>query len=196
MGLFFILGVTGCFTKKSQHTGADSDSTAFISDTIKGVVTKEVIREKLKELSESEAPTVLKPGAMCYEVAAVPSRLEYVCPKCGEKTLYSTDNAYKLSEIEKCRNNINNIYNLEVALDESQFCHKCSPDIENPLLCMTILYPGESATHKVCGISSSDITLINEFLHGSSVHKFFNEREEPLKNYVERLQTILDISIN
>lgn len=43
----------------------------------------------LDELADAPEPEK-KPGAMCYAVAAMPGRTEYVCPDCGEKTLYVT----------------------------------------------------------------------------------------------------------
>jgi hypothetical protein len=195
---FFILGIAGCFTKKSTNTNAYADSTATSTfDTIKGPVSKSEIQERLIELSKSVTPAKLNQGAMCYEMSAPLDRYEYVCPKCGEKTLYTSDEglAEKASEIESYRISVTRMNGLDISLDESEFCKKCSPDIKTPVLYINIKYKDDPLVHKICCIGHSDFALMYEFLCGSKVHRLFNVQEVPLKNYIEQLQFLFDISI-
>lgn len=198
VSVVFVLGITGCFTKNSNGTSAYTDSTATSTfDTIKGPVSKSEIRERLIELSKSIGPARLNQGAMCYEMSAPPNRYEYVCPKCGEKTLYTSDHslAETASEIENYRQSVSGMNGLDITLDESQFCKKCSPDIKNPALYINIKYVDDAQVHKVCCVTQTDFSLMYEFLCGSKVHRLFNETEVPLKDYLDRLQTLFDISI-
>ena len=52
------------------------------------------IEARLDALSKAPPPTTLMPGAMCYEpvmreIEKTPA--EYICPLCGEKTLFQRD---------------------------------------------------------------------------------------------------------
>lgn len=51
---------------------------------------RDEMRKRLEELAKSAPPKDLSSGAMCYEMATPPERAEYVCPACGDKTLYAT----------------------------------------------------------------------------------------------------------
>lgn len=54
-------------------------------------LSREDIQKQLAVIAKSPPPLGQPPGAMCYKVAAPPSRIDYVCPTCGEKTLYAYD---------------------------------------------------------------------------------------------------------
>jgi hypothetical protein len=86
---------------------------------------------------------------MCYEVRPAKNRLDYLCPKCGERTLYEYNESAEnglletsvakmvRSEIATCRRELEPLRRAlgdAVSLDESQFCRKCSPDITTPRL--------------------------------------------------------------
>lgn len=194
----FIFGITGLFSGKSRGcSGSALDSNSLTPpDSIKGKISKEDMQKKLKHLANSMVPINLKQGAMCYEVAAAPDRAEYTCPSCGEKTLYTNDFTFFIQyELQDCRNSVSKIKGIDAHLDESQFCKKCKSEIENPELCMDYSYAEDSISRKICNISSSDIELLIEFTNGRKVHTGFNGTEYPLKNYVDRLETLLDIQI-
>jgi hypothetical protein len=55
---------------------------------VKALLPRDLIA-KLDELAEQPGPKDLKRGAMCYSIAPPPNREEYICPKCGERTLYA-----------------------------------------------------------------------------------------------------------
>jgi predicted RNA-binding Zn-ribbon protein involved in translation (DUF1610 family) len=48
------------------------------------------VRAMLKRLADAPPPTKLAVGAMCYVVSPAPPRVDYICPKCGERTLYDS----------------------------------------------------------------------------------------------------------
>lgn len=167
-------------------------------------MTRENIEKNLKKLKKTPAPENLSPGAMCYEVAAPPQRLEYVCPDCGEKTLYAMkeyetpgdrDLDWQTSqllewELQTCRQYIKQIkLKINAELIEKPFCMHCSPDAVKPVLELKIIYPDK--VHSVQGINSDDLKLILEFLEGKFVHKGAQDAETPLKEHLERLEQLL-----
>jgi len=164
-------------------------------DSITGMFTKTELTDKLISLSKSDAPATLAQGAMCYKVARPPKRAEYVCPTCGEKTIYTDDNSYFIHrEISNCRGISKRIKQMDTKLDESEFCKKCSKDISNPNLYLLIKAKDESEYRRVM-INSTDLSILEEFLTGQQVHTDNYDFEEPLKNYVSTLETLLGIKI-
>ncbi len=165
-------------------------------DSIHGKYSREEIKKKLKKLVNSPAPVNLQPGAMCYDMAGPPPTAEYICPKCGEKTLYTDNTTYLLQyELTSCRSAVAGMKGLGITLDESQFCRKCRPEIETPGLCIEISYYGEEKPHQCCNISSGDLDILGEFIHGSKKHTSFNDAEYPLKDYAGRLEEMLGVKI-
>jgi hypothetical protein len=195
--IFVAIGFGSLFSKPLTNQDIKpSEPSISPEDSIKGPFTRKHIKEKLIELSKTKGPEVLNPGAMCYEIASPPKRAEYVCPKCGEKTIY-TENyvSFINSDILSCRSMVNSLNGFNAVLDESQFCKRCRPNVKSPELCFEVKYNDEKEAHKTCGISETDIELVSEFLHGSLAHKGYHGSEEPLKNYIDRLETLLDIKI-
>jgi hypothetical protein len=165
-------------------------------DSINGSYTREEIAAKLKKLAKSPAPTTLKPGAMCYAVAGPPARAEYVCPVCGEKTLYTDGHTFTIQyELPSCRQIISSIKGLEIKLDETQYCKKCHPEVESPSLCLEIKYSGEDKPYVCCNVGSSDVDLVYEFISGNKKHTGGNGQETPLKDYTARLEELLGVTI-
>jgi hypothetical protein len=182
----------------SQNTSAQKDTISndpsiSPNDTIRGVFSRKEIKEKLRKLSETEVPIDLTPGAMCYKMAGSPERAEYICPVCGTKTLYTINTEAITHEIPSCRFLVSDLKSINIKLDESQFCKKCNPKTKNPELCIEIKYNDESEKHKTCNISSFDLQLVHEFLKGKTTHLGETGGETPLKDYMERIKTVLDI---
>ncbi len=180
---------------KSQETNKDNEAG---NQKKRIFYSRKDIKKKLLELFSKPKPKTLAMGAMCYEMAAPPERAEYVCPACGEKTIYTIKRSefiqWYLPQARRMIKNLN-IKGIGVKLDESQFCKKCSPKIENPQLCLHINYAGESKPHQVCSIYPNDIGLISEFMNGKVKHKTQNDEEEPLVKHIDRLQKLLGVNI-
>ena len=126
LGFLWLAGTARADEKAQEPTRPANVTTNFI----KGLNRTE-IQKKLQKLSETPPPKDLKPGACCYEMAAPPDRAEYVCPKCGEKTLYSKEQAWFVEQdVPNARRGMVELQKVAkrgVALDESQFCRHWRP---------------------------------------------------------------------
>jgi hypothetical protein len=145
-----------------------------------------------KSSANNNSPAELL-GAMCYKMAAPLQRIEYICPVCGERTLYDlnyndVDNLYDYRALVK------QITKIEVKLDESQFCKKCSKNITDPHFCLLVKYGKNKDFHKTCGINRDDIILLREF---SEVQKelIVNGTKHPIMNYKARLEELLGVTL-
>jgi len=158
-------------------------------------LSREQIQEKLKRLEARKAPEP-KMGAMCYDMAAPPDRAEYVCPKCGEKTLYSKDNARIVAwEIEACRREFSTLRgasDLSLTLDESSYCAHCSPSARKHQLALVVQY-ADGSSHTTAPISQGDMRILRDFLKGELSYETFNEGKQPLKNELPRLRELLGV---
>ena len=168
--------------------------------------TRKYYAERLDELARSEPPKELAMGAMCYWMGEPPDRAEYICPECGERTLYAkrdsmegdrrVDGAvmWDLGEgIAGCRRYTFEIKSISLELDESQFCSHCSPDVDYPVLGIVIHYRGEDKPHRVWGVKPADVRLISEFLAGKVRHRCGNDEEVPLLEYIGRLRELFGV---
>ncbi|HEY3321151.1 MAG TPA: hypothetical protein VGP72_11845 [Planctomycetota bacterium] len=164
------------------------------------------VEKRLQKRATAPAPTELKVGACCYKPAAAEPKVDYACPKCGEKTVYAVDNSAPEAQrtaqwssvrtvnqdLPGCRRMIAKIRErLDAELDESQFCRKCSPGVETPKLVLIVKYPAEPQPHKTVGVTLDDLQLVCEFLQGKDKHTYPNEGERPLKDFLPRLEQLL-----
>jgi hypothetical protein len=171
------------------------------NDTIKAMFSKEQINQKLKRLAETPPPKELSHGAMCYSVAMIKNTIhEYVCPICGEKTIYKRNkdedkfqylDMILYREIGACRGQVAGVKGINIKLDETEFCSHCMPNTDFPKLYLLLNIAGQSDTTKVQGISATDIQLINEFLNDNLVHKGSQDFETPLVDNIERIKQLL-----
>jgi len=167
---------------------------------IAGSPLKETLKARLEKISKNPPPKDLKPGAMCYSMVGPPDRIEYVCPACGEKTLYARDASgarggtvpFLTFELQQCREMVKRLQDFNISLDEHEFCRKCSPATKTPALILITGYPGEKI-HVVRDVRSDDLQLLIEFTSGSDRHDGGMIGEKPLKDYVPRLRELLGI---
>jgi hypothetical protein len=185
----------------SSTLAASSVQAAGINPPVTSMLTREEVQNRLMKLSKSPPPADLKMGATCYRVAIPPNRGEFVCAKCGERTLYSSDskdgrtNGWLISsELPECRRRLKEIRGLDLKLDETEFCKKCSPSSKSPQLILITKYRGDDQVHRFKGISSEDLTVLKEFLDGSDRHLSRTDTETPLSGYSARLSKILDLN--
>jgi hypothetical protein len=162
------------------------------------------IEERLRELAKGPPPAKLSPGAMCYSMMVPPTIVEYVCPKCGEKTLYTGEKGPRSAddtnairrEVVACRRILKEMEGLDIELDESQFCAKCTPDLKGPpQIILVVRYEGTEEPHRVEGVTSEDMAILKEFLDGKDKHEGDFGIEKPLKDYIERLGELLGVKI-
>jgi len=172
------------------------------NDTIKAMFSKKQIDQKLKHLAETPAPTNLSFGAMCYEMIAVDYDIqEYICPVCGEKTIYKKNKDKEkfvyinsvIWKISSCRREIEKINGINIKLDEKQFCNHCSPKTERPELFLLVNIAGLKDTTIISNFTYMDIRILNEFLNDKLVHKTDNDGETALVNNIDRIKELLGI---
>ncbi len=152
------------------------------------------IADRLAALAREPAPTDLSRGAMCYAPMPEPPRVEYLCPACGERTVYpaSGEGYYACLRIDACRRLVGEIRGLDVRLDESEFCAKCRPGTISPRLTLVLKVPGARA-RRIAKFREEDLVLLAEFTTGSSRHDGGPGGETPLKDHLPRLVTLLGV---
>jgi len=130
-------------------------------------------------------------GAMCYDMAAPVNRVQYHCPVCEESTSYYSTFGDNIGDLYNIRLSISRITKIDVKLDESQFCKKCSPDVKNPEYCIIVTYGKNAQPHKTCGIDLVDLSLLYDFSEGKKEHN-----NSPISKYKERLEELLGTKLN
>jgi hypothetical protein len=166
-----------------------------------GKLNRTEIISLLKNLPDDIDRLKLSMGAMCYETIAISTRTEYVCPRCGARTLYTKeDETYAIQnnilELDSFRRLAAQIKGLKVNLDESQFCAKCSPGIKHPVLNINVIYAGEKAAHRVEKISKDDLKLMAELTQGKVTHMGAQDMETPMIEHKERLEQLFGVPGN
>ena len=91
------------------------------------------LEKLLAELAEKPAPENMPATfAMCYEMACPAERFEYVCPECGEKTLYANGAAATVEEAqwyhEWVRDEVREL-GLDFTIDERTLCASCKKTV-------------------------------------------------------------------
>ncbi len=87
---------------------------------------------KIKALLKSRAPSDLSHGNTPYLVTLPPPRLKkYSCPLCGTQTFYPAPN-WEIDFLEIQKKQVRELRNLgmNISLDESEYCAKCSQSKE------------------------------------------------------------------
>jgi len=197
-----LIGIGGIKAQTVSEKSKVSDVTRAESKTL----SRAGVKQRLETLAKSKPPEIRQVSAMCYDMAGPPTTANYICPKCGEKTLYTleqsekgTNICQKIFALESCRHMVKTLGNLKMELDESQFCKKCSPDVKSPEINLIIKYEGEKE-HRVNNISEEDVKLIYEFGLESDIHSVIDSEtmsstETPLKDHVKRLSELLGVEI-
>ncbi|HBX51443.1 MAG: hypothetical protein A2275_14350 [Bacteroidetes bacterium RIFOXYA12_FULL_35_11] len=198
IAVLIIIFLAGAFFLATGTKGNSSEkySEQAPPDSGKKIISRQELVNKLQKLSDTEAPKNLEMGAMCYKTAGPPERAEYVCPKCGEKTIYHRNNTRFIEkEIPACRGLVSKIKDMEISLDESEYCRKCSPSVTEPELCIYLRTSDMEKPDHVCGISSDDLNVLSEFLSGSLKVKDNYDYESPLKEKISTIERILKIKL-
>ncbi len=208
------LSKSACNDKKESSSNEteekDIDSTeeinAFLEEVLmpapvsesNNSLSKAELEKKLIVLSQSEAPTELAVGAMCYKVARPADRYEYVCPNCQEKTLHTNNYAYFLQkDLGACRSIAKNLSDFGILLDETNFCTHCQKERTNEDgLCIIVEYEGVEEKHRCCSIRLEDLKILDAFFKGKTKYTGSHGNEIALKTKQERLEYLLNIEIS
>lgn len=135
-------------------------------------------------------------GAMCYEPIAMPQVAEYVCPACGEKTTYHGSVArlieFDLPEARRLMGEITTVSNLELELDESQFCAACGSEADSlPEMVLRVRY--EDGSEHASEVSVTDLRMLRGLLRGQLYYLTFNDAQRPLKPHLPHLRQLLGL---
>ncbi|MGD9126609.1 MAG: hypothetical protein PVH19_04450 [Planctomycetia bacterium] len=209
LSLVILMGAAGQTRKPVPAKPTAPPPQTTTAETVKSMSRAE-IESMLKKIETSEAPKP-KMGAMCYDVAMPPNRGEYVCPVCGEKTLYATKNekdpdskdgtlsvdwpAIKILQwdLKACRREMEAIHKdskLALTLDESSFCKKCQPKAKKQELQLKVTYD-DGKTYTVSSINHSDLLLLRDFLKGQLSFATENDGTYPIRQNLKRLRELL-----
>jgi hypothetical protein len=191
-----IIGMKGCLPGANvMGNFTPNDSLFYPADSSFGNASRADVERRLKALADSPVPDELNPGAMCYEMSAPPVRIEYICPKCGQKTIYTnSDYFYTVENVTSCRQVVANIKNLTLRLEEKNFCHHCYPDTNAaPSMTLYIKYKGEQTEEVIEDISRGSLELIWAFMNGQTTIASFNDRETPLKGNIDQICNLLKV---
>ena len=192
-------GVLFFFMQPASGGNPPKPSTSTSAVQIKENKSRDSIAARLRNLAESSSPAINTVHAMCYAPLMEPIHAEYLCPVCGEKTLYGVKSHLVNTvsyDIPAARRNVSSIKDrdVKVSIDEKSFCKKCSPATTTPRLCMTVSYSGDTLRHTTCGITSDDVLLVSEFLSGKTKHNEGFGVGSPLKNSMPRLKELLGVA--
>ncbi len=160
-----------------------------------GSVSWDEVDTLLNRLQSQEEPDPVM-GAMCYSIAAYPEVAEYICPVCGEKTEYSTyDTQFTEWELQGSRrlfDSISAATELDMVLDETRFCGFCTPfEYETPGLYLVLTR--EDGTVVSNQVTEHDLMILESFLMGRLYYITWNDGQEPLKPYAERIRELLGL---
>jgi len=194
IGIFCLFFLWPATSKADEKT----EVPAVTAKSVKGMSRADV-EKKLQNIEEKDAPLELR-TALCYKVALPPDRAEYVCPVCGEKTLYpesKTDGTGRFINwyLEKARlefANLKKATDLQIELDESSLCKKCHPETLNRTLVLKITY-ADGSTHKYPNVSPDDLSLLRFFFCDSLTYIDYNDEEQPIKPLLSRVYRLLGI---
>ncbi len=170
-------------------------SRMFDRITIKSL-TMDQINILLARLEIEEPPEPVR-GAMCYEAMAYPLVAEYICPVCGEKTIYNDSQTGFIEwELQGCRRiveSLNEYTEFDISLDETLFCDFCSDSSdEEPTLLLRVALT--DTTETVNSISIHDLRILDSFLQGNLYYLTFNEAQFPLQDCSDRIRQLLGAS--
>jgi hypothetical protein len=178
--------------KPPSNQPKNSDPPA-LSSTQPATMDKAEVKKLLAKVEKEKAPD-RQMGAMCYKMATPPERMEYICPVCGERTLYEKEVSSKWTyNLEKCRRLFKEVpKNESMTLDETSFCKKCQPQATNPELKLIVRFR-DGTTHTTVGVDSEDMLLLKAFLAGDLSYSTWNDGKTPLKGSLPRLRELLGI---
>jgi hypothetical protein len=147
-------------------------------------------------------------GAMCYKVSVPRPEIAYICPKCGERTVYDGDTptvkevkaeviGVVAKEIASCRREFAELRKVAgdttMSLDESQFCRKCSPNVTEPKLVLYFSYQGKP--REIKDISRDDLQILREFFAGRPLKENGATSKKQLEHRRHRLEQLLGVKL-
>jgi len=160
------------------------------------VLSMQQVNWLLARLESQPAPGPVM-GAMCYDSMAPPVVAEYICPVCGEKTIYNyTQSEFIEWQLQGCRRiveSINASTEFQVELDESLFCEFCTPDYDDQSPGLVLVVKPEEGEPIVNRVSELDLRMLDSFLQGNLYYTTDTDGQMPLLEYAGRMRQLLGL---
>ncbi len=155
---------------------------------------RERLRVMLNRLEREPEPEFVM-GAMCYEPIALPDRADYICPVCGERTIYGYADAenvqYFLPTMRRMTEEMAGNGFFELSLEET-YCSRCFPDEESSRGVRLVLVYAEGDTVRT-SVTLNDLQILKGFIAGELSYTDNYDARRPLREHGDRLQAILGI---
>ena len=143
------------------------------------------LKKQLEKLERDRA-TAEAIRKSCYEISSPPKRFEFVCPTCGERTLYPVQVNMELAKaralLDLCTQLLaERLVGVKLSLDQSTLCRKCHPEGFGavPAQTLTIRYP-DDRSESVGGLTGRDLELLSHVLAGRTLPEAPEVRQSPL----------------
>ena len=180
-------------SRSAGDTGSNQASVAVVKTRELKALNRHQIQKMLQRIATAKPPAP-KMGAMCYAPIAMAQKAEYICPTCGEKTVYAQPQASSLDwELQAGRQVMKELAasaGTAVTLDESACCRKCQPASTWPALKLVLRFD-DGTIRAVERVTSDQLRLLRDFLAGKLVIKESNDGELPLKDRLGELEKLL-----
>ena len=164
---------------------------------------KKQLAARLAELAASEFSRKLARGAMCYSTTKDTGVVDVVCTSCNQKSIHPR--GPRVRELDECKRLIQSVNtlveDLQFSLDTAEFCRKCSGiDFSKvaygpgttPSLFLNVQNENGTKTRKP--VSAASLRDLLALIKGQDVGATETGSEYPLKERVESLRRLLDIS--
>jgi hypothetical protein len=179
--------------------GAETDSlqAAVTVKKIKSLSRSSLIA-LLGRVKTSQAPPP-RMGAMCYETMAVYERVDYICPHCGEKTIYPSGDkdAYELLALAKLDREFDLFRKqapLKMAIEENGYCKHCASGSRPRGVTLVVTYE-DGATHRCFPFNINDLNRLKALLSDQLAWNAGNDSTKSLKEDLPRLQELLGVKL-
>ena len=156
-------------------------------------LTREQLNRMLEATATNPVTSALSPGACCYDMAAPPERIEYLCPLCKTKTLHAKwQNVGLVQNASQYRQQLKRIkeLGLNATLDETDLCSQCRRDKTTDKVNFYILVTvGDRMVRTQ--LEGADLDKIIAFLEKKDVWADDMGATRPLKAMLPRIRKIL-----
>lgn len=176
-------------------------------------VDRAALERELQALAQGEPDPIQarESMAMCYDMAEIDGRAEYVCPICGERTVYAasgdpyrspddrvSDAGWSLvvADLVGARRLVAEAQaamagrGVDLLLDERQLCRRCMPTVMDPALVLRVTLAGQ-VPFDVVGVRSQDLRFLREWLVEKNPAAREALRTSPLADAVSRIERAL-----
>ncbi len=167
------------------------------AEPVKAETVSKLSRSEVQRLLQrllSEPPPPQAQGAMCYAPLPPKETADYVCPACGEKTVYAGKDVHQPEEALAARRAFESLKAVAgdaVAMDETTFCRKCRPEARRGVVTLTIRYDDGTTVRQT--VTASEIGLLTNLLRGDLSQRTWNDGQEPLQPQVPKLEKLTGV---